>query len=190
MTAMPSLRSSGSMVCGFGWRGSGAGTVMPAAAAMIRRRVADSAGRSSRKMARHRRRGMAGRPTFGPSASSGRGGRWSSGRRAGVSAPSLTPSRDCVATGRPSAMAPGVRRSGSQTVGFRPASGRPLLTPIEGEVKGAASASPAISTSMATMRFSACRFSSIAKLPSIAASFDWARGVWGRCAGVWIDWAR
>ena len=49
MTAMPKRRRSGSIVGGFGWRGAGAGTVMPAEAAMISRRAADSAGRKERQ---------------------------------------------------------------------------------------------------------------------------------------------
>jgi len=38
----------------------------------------------------------------------------------------------CPAGCLPSAMAPGVRHSGSQIVGFQPACGRPLLTPLKG----------------------------------------------------------
>ena len=67
-TAMPKRRSCGSMVAGFGLRSreGNRATTRPRAAAMISRRAAASAGRSSRRMARWRRRGRVGRPPAMP----------------------------------------------------------------------------------------------------------------------------
>jgi len=57
-------------------------------------------------------------------------------------------------------------------------------SPIEGQVKGVAR--PAMSTSIATMRFSACLLSSIA---SLLMPFSFHReGVCGRGKRAWIEW--
>ena len=96
-TAMPKRRRRGSAVVGFGLglRGGGRATTRPRADAMISRRAAASAGRSSRRMASQRWRGRVGRlPDPSPGSASGSAStfaRWASAdtlpRRAEPSSP-------------------------------------------------------------------------------------------------------
>lgn len=144
MMPVPRLPLRRKMDGGFGsrgGRGGDGGTTSPRAAMTMRRRAADSAGRSRRNTARWRRRGSVGR------------------------ASSLLPS--------------GVRSLEKPIWGLFVCFAN-RSSPHKGRREGAPS--PAISRSMATMRFRASLFRSIARVQSIDASvraiISWVRR-WG-----------